>query len=365
MVKKKIVFFVWNMGNGAGTERVLAVIANGLSKREYSVAILNIKGMGPSFFPLEDAVRVYWLDDSHGPWSAVKGTVHSKAIRMGIFLKYEKPDFLIDVDITNSLVSFFMKPLVPDSHWYVWEHRNYSIPGLAFRFNFKRKLAQRLVCRFADHLLVLTDADKRDYVNNRKIKCGISFLYNPLPYEGEFLKHTEKKFIFTAGRLVDQKGFDLLIDSWKLLECKHPDWSVLIAGEGEERENLETLADHSGLHNIHFLGSQKDIEKIYAEAAFFVLPSMNEAFGMVLIEAMYFSLPVISYDCKNGPGEIITDGKDGFLVPPGDIKGFSEKMELLINDEKLREDMGRNAKESVRRFEKEKILDQWESLLRL
>lgn len=365
MGRIKIIFFVRDMGRCAGAERVLAIIANGLSKRGYSVIILNREGMGPAFFPLDGSVKVYWLDDSKGPWNSIKLMSRSKTMRMRIFLKHEKPDFLIDVDIVNSLVSFFMKDLVAGMRWYAWEcmtcfyhadsHSNY---------NFRRKLAQILIGKSADRLLVLTDADKDAYRNNKRLKCEVSFIYNPLPYKEKFLKRVEKKIILAVGRLVNEKGFDLLIKSWKALEQGHLDWIVLIAGEGEERKKLEEHAGNAGLRNIKFIGNKKNIEEFYAEAAFFVLPSRSEPFGMVLIEAMHFSLPVISYDCESGPGEIITDGQDGFLIPPGDTKLFADKMELLINDKRMRRSMGENAQRSVRRFEQDLILDQWEELFK-
>ena len=109
--------------------------------------------------------------------------------------------------------------------------------------------------------------------------------------------------------------------------------------------------------------NEKDIEKYYREAAIFVLSSRNEGFAMVLLEAMCFSLPSVSYSCKTGPKEVISDGENGFLVEPGDTEGFAEKMELLMNDEALRKRMGTQAAKTVMRFHKESILDQWETLL--
>lgn len=137
----------------------------------------------------------------------------------------------------------------------------------------------------------------------------------------------------------------------------------MIAGEGMDRRKLERKAKEAGLRRLQFVGNVKDIEKYYREAAIFVLSSRNEGFAMVLLEAMCFSLPSVSYSCKTGPKEVISDGENGFLVEPGDTEGFAEKMELLMNDEALRKRMGAQAAKTVMRFHKESILDQWETLL--
>ena len=84
---------------------------------------------------------------------------------------------------------------------------------------------------------------------------------------------------------------------------------------------------------------------------------------MVLIEAMAYGKPVVSFACKAGPRDIITDGEDGFLVSTGDYRQFASKMRLLMESEELRKTMGAKAKKSTRRFDIEGILDQWEDLL--
>lgn len=363
--QKKIVFLIWNMSHCGGTERVLSVIANGLSLRGYQVFILSREGHGKPFFPLDNRVNLYWLDESEDPWGSMRWIFYSikRLFRMGTFIRREKPDVLVDVDIINGFFSFFVKNLVTDLKWISWEHFSYF-----YRFGKADKLRtiiRRLVSVSADQLVVLTDRDKRDYQKHLQMKCGITRIYNPLPYETEFIKKIETPIILAVGRLVNSKGFDLLICSWKLLEEKYPGWTVVIAGEGEERERLQNQIRQYDVKNILFVGNVYPIEKYYEKAAFLVLPSRNEAFGMVLIEAMHFSLPVVSYAGKAGPREIITDQKDGFLVEPGDVEGFAKKMEILIEDETIRRKMGRAAQKKSRQFEKEKILNQWESLLEL
>ncbi len=351
----EIVFFIGNMTHSGGTERVLSVIANGLTQRGYQVSIVSMWGSGQTFFPLHKAIRLYWLKEE-----APKAGIIKKIRTISFILDREKAEFLIDVDIILGFYSFFLKKLRPKIHWISWEHFNYY-----YHFKKKhnlRKVARRLVAAYSEQLVVLSDEDKGYYTENLNLKCGITRIYNPNPYEDALPKQIERPIIFAAGRLTKVKGFDLLIKSWKLLEERYPEWTVLVAGEGEDREILEEEKRAAEVKNLHFIGNVPKIEQYYRISAIFVLPSRDEGFGMVLLEAMDFSVPVVSYSCKAGPGEIVIDGENGFLIEPENTDAFAEKMELLMKDENLRRQMGRKARESTERFKKENILDQWEVL---
>lgn len=351
----KLAFFIGNMSNSGGTERVLSVIASGLADRGYHVSIISLKGSGQTFFPVSEKVRIYWLEE------AARTGIIRKIQSLAAFLNQENIDFLIDVDIILCFYSFFLKWLRPQMHWISWEHFNFYYH---FRKNnFLRSIARRLVAAFSEHLVVLSEEDKGYYRKNLKLKCGISRIYNPNPYEDAQPKRTWEPVILAAGRLTKVKGFDLLIKSWQLLENRYPEWKVLVAGEGIDRKKLESQIKAAGLTNFHLIGNVMQIEKYYGKAEIFVLPSRDEGFGMVLLEAMAYSVPVVSYSCKAGPKEIVTDGENGYLVPPGEVELFARKMEALMADEAGRREMGRRAKESTRRFDKEPIIDEWEGLL--
>lgn len=354
--RSRVMFFIGNMSHSGGTERVLSVIANGLSDRGFAVSVISLWGDGQTVFPLNDRIPVYWVEKERKQ-SGILGNLRYLAA----LFDREKPDFLVDVDIILACYSIFMKWRRQELYWISWEHFHYYYHFE--RNNFLRKIVRRVVARYSDQLIVMTDEDKGYHEKNLKLRCGIRRIYNPVPYEDIFEKKEEKPLIFAAGRLTEAKGFDLLIDSWKRLERKYPGWSVMIAGEGMDRRKLERKAKEAGLQRLQFVGNVKDIEKYYREAAIFVLSSRNEGFAMVLLEAMCFSLPSVSYSCKTGPKEVISDGENGFLVEPGDTEGFAEKMELLMNDEALRKRMGAQAAKTVMRFHKESILDQWEMLL--
>lgn len=363
---RKIVFFCGDLTQSGGTERVLSVIANGLAARGYPVFVISLWGGRASFFPLDQDIKIYWAEKEQKKRS-IMGTLHY----LTAVLRYERPDVLIDVDIILGCYSVFLKRRFPDMRWISWEHFNYYYH---FRKNcYFRKVIRRLVCRCADELVVLTKEDEEYYQKNLNLKCGITQIYNPVPfeyksceqeiYEKSFSRQEERPMILAAGRLTKAKGFDIFIKSWEILESRYPEWSVVIAGEGEERKRLEKAIRKAGLKCIKLVGAVSNIEQYYREAAFFVLTSRDEGFGMVLLEAMCFSNPVVSYACKAGPKEIVSDGENGFLVEPGDVEEFAKRMELLMTNENLRRKMGEAAKRSTARFDGEKILGQWEKIL--
>lgn len=352
----KIYFFIGNMSHSGGTERVLSVIAGGLSKRGHQVAIISLWGKDKVFFPLDEKVRIFWLESKAGQHNILKQLYCLTAI-----VKYEKPDFLVDVDIILGFYSILVKRMDSGLHWISWEH--FSSYQQFKKNNLLRKLVKKMICRFADQLIVLTEIDKRYYLDRFRLKCGITCIYNPIPYETDYQKQEEAPIVLAVGRLTEIKGFDLLIQSWKMLENQYPGWLLLIAGEGQDRTRLENIARQEGLKRLRFIGTVYPIEKLYEKAAFLVSSSKNEGFGLTLIEAMHFSLPVVCYSCESGPKEIVINEENGFLVEIGDTIGFAEKMALLMKNRKLRLEMGNIAKKSTVRFEKENILDQWEKVL--
>lgn len=357
MRNRKIVFFIGNMSHSGGTERVLSVVANGLSKRGYQVSVISLWGRGKTVFPLRSDIDVFWVENAAGKFNVLKQFGY-----LIVALRRERPDYWVDVDTILGVYSLFLKRLLPEMCWISWEHFSYHY---RFKKNYLlRKIVKRLVCRFSDQLIVLTETDKKHYQENRRLRCDITCIYNPLPYEGKYCKHKEEKFIIAAGRLTDVKGFDLLIRSWRMLETDYPEWSVLIAGEGEEHKKLELMKERAGLKRLRFIGNVHLIEEYYERAAFLVFPSRSEAFGMVLIEAMYHQLPVVSFSCESGPREIVRDKENGYLAAEENVAEFAEKMKLLMQNEGLRQQMGEKAAESAKRFDQTYILDQWETLLR-
>jgi len=219
---------------------------------------------------------------------------------------------------------------------------------------------------FGDRIVLQT---KRagDYFSS-KLQKRICVIPNPVllpPYETELSdKLLGKPSLIAMGRLVPQKGFDLLLETLAKLKDRYPEWTLTILGEGELRPQLESLRNELGLDDrVHLLGRVTNPHKFLKQGDIFIMSSRFEGFPNALCEAMACGLPVISTDCPNGPREIIRDGVDGILVPNEDVSALAAAMERLMSDEKERQRLADRAKEVTESFSLEKVMSLWESLI--
>lgn len=218
----------------------------------------------------------------------------------------------------------------------------------------------------ADHIVVQT---KRagDYFSP-KLQERIIVIPNPVllpPDEKEPVnKLLGEKTLIAMGRLVPQKGFDMLLEAMAKLKDRYPEWTLTILGEGELRPKLESLCNKLGLGDrVHLLGRVTNPHEFLKQADIFIMSSRFEGFPNALCEAMACGLPVISTDCPNGPREIIRDGVDGILIPNEDVLALGVAMERLMSDETERKSLGDRAKEVTERFGLEKVILIWELLI--
>lgn len=169
--------------------------------------------------------------------------------------------------------------------------------------------------------------------------------------------------VIAAGRYANQKGFDLLIDSWLLVTKKHPGWSLHIFGDGSLRSDLQKQINNLNLQACCVLEqTSNNITKEYCNSSIFVLSSRYEGFGMVLTEAMSCGLPIISFACPCGPKDIIDDNVTGFLIEKENVEEMAEKICYLIENEAIRKKMGEEAYKSSHKYAMKNIAKKWISL---
>ena len=177
----------------------------------------------------------------------------------------------------------------------------------------------------------------------------------------------DRKLIITVGRLENQKGFDILIDAYARLAEDFPDWDLVVLGEGSEREHLEEQIKQKGLSSRFFLpGRVGNMGDWYARADFFVMSSRFEGFPNVLVEAMAYGKPAVSFDCDTGPADIIENEVNGFLVSPKEgEQGLSRAMGKMIREEKKRMLMSKSSQLVRQRFSIDRIANEWKQVLGL
>ncbi len=155
-----------------------------------------------------------------------------------------------------------------------------------------------------------------------------------------------------------QKRVGRLIDIWKRIYKKFPDWELVIVGDGPIRQTLEQKA--LKMERVVFTGWQ-DPEPFYRDASILCLTSDFEGWGMVLTEAMTFGVVPVAFNSYAAITDIIDDGKNGLLVPPFSHKEFARKLGSLMKDEELRREMSKNCVQYVRRFDIQNVADEWEN----
>lgn len=206
-----------------------------------------------------------------------------------------------------------------------------------------------------DKFIVLSNEDRKEW----KGLDNVEVIYNPLSYFPKEQSACENKKVIAAGRYTWQKGFDMLIDAWRIVAKRHSDWHLDIYGAGNN-EYYQKLADKKKLNwclTCH--PSTDNIYKEYMDSSIFVLSSRYEGFGLVLAEAMSAGLPVVSFACPCGPKDIIADGTDGILVDKNDVNKLADSINYLIENELERKRMGKNAVIKSHKFEEKTIMEQW------
>ena len=348
-----------------GAERVLVLLANGFIEAGHQISVVTLSNKDTDFYQLPSGVKRIDLD-LIGESKSITQAISSNFQRVTLLRKAiqgTKPDLVISfLRITNILT--LLASINVSYPVIVTEHNDAKI----FSYGKLWESLRHLTYRYCS--LVVSVSQGVDNSLEPLPKSKRAVIYNPILIpennEKDILPSTvdpNKNWLVSMGRLTKQKGYDLLLKAFQPVAKKHPDWQLLILGQGELKEELETIKDELGLANkVVFTGSVRNPFAILRKARLFVMASRNEGFPMAHGEALACGCPVIATDCPSGPREMIRDGVDGVLVPNGDISALSTAMEKLISDEKERKRLATNAPEVTQRFSLEKIVEKWEEL---
>lgn len=372
----KIVYCLNSIRGIGGIQKVTVVKANALaeiSDNEVYVVVTDNKG-GVLTEPLSPKVHLidldvnYYQDDWQSKWNVLKGIFikrreHKKLLKA--VLNEIQPDVVISVgqsekNMIPSIKANFVK--IREFHYtkdYRMKHANSLLDKLMAIWG---NLYDYIIFKTNgyDKIIVLTH---EDLDLNWKGYTNVSVIPNPSTFQSDRIASLESKKVVSVGRLSMPKNFVSLIRAFKWVVEKHSDWNLEIYGEGPQKKELENLIKQLNLtQNVFLRGYTSDVKGVMADSSLYVLSSIFEGFALVLIEAMSCGLPVVSYACPTGPKDIITEGKDGFIVPVNDEKELARRICLLIEDENKRKEMGRCALEKSKQYQIGPIVQQWMKL---
>ena len=368
----KLIYCIRALYNPGGMERVLlnkVTYLVGKSGWDIMVVTTDQKGR-PTFYAFPKRVKMvdlginYSDDNSRPVLGKIVGylwrrRMHKK--RLSALLKKEKADIVVSLYPSES--SFI--PSIHDGSKKVLElHYNkffrlqYNRGGLLGLIDrWRTKQDERIVSQF-DRFVVLTDEDKTYWGSLPNIEV----IPNAALPMGESFSDVSPKRVIAVGRLDYQNDLDRLIKAWEIVQRQgaFTDWHLDIFGQGEWKEMLQRMIEERGLQaTMHINPPTKNIASEYARSSLLVMSSNYEGFPMVMIEAMACGLPVVSFDYKCGPKDIIKDGENGLLVTNDDIQGLANAMMRVMEDDELRRKLSLNACKVVATYSEQAVMGQW------
>lgn len=374
--KYKIVYCTPALYSAGGTERVVSVKANYFAEHlGYDVTIIVTEGnKGNSYFPLSEKVKVINLclgfeDLWNKPFLKKICLYLVKQRKYKQLLTRELLRIQPDITITTLRREINFIHEIKDgsrkigelhlsrANYRGIEDRDSSIIKSLFSKWWKKNVISNL--RRLDKFVVLNENAVMEWPE----LDNVTMIPDPLPLKMEEKSTLQSKRIVTIGRYSYEKGYDFLLRIWALVEKKYPDWQLNVYGMGDPTPYVKLMDELSvDPRRCHLNSSLVDVESEYLRSSILVQPSRTEGFGLVLVEAMACGLPVVAFDCENGPRSLIEDGEDGFLIPPYDVESFADRLMQLMDDEKLRTKMGEKGLMKSQQYHISKIASQWEQL---
>ena len=368
----KIAYCTPSLYIAGGIERVLTTKMNYLSdKAGYEVWVILTDGKGKNpYFPLSDKIHIVNLDlNFEELWSLSflkkifvylkKQRIYKKKLKEAL---YEiRPDITVstlrrEINFITSIKDGSRK--VGEMHVNRANYRNFEANDTnALKKIFERIWMKSLVGKLKklDQFVVLTDEDRRNWHE----LDNVTTIPNPLNVFPTIESNQSARKVIAAGRYCYQKGFDLLLRAWAIVNEKHKDWHLDIYGAGKNVEYKNLVNTLNICQNVGINPPTDNIYAKYADASIFVFSSRFEGFGMALLEAMATKLAVVSFACPCGPKDIISDGNDGVLVTNEDIQELADKICYLIENEEERKSMAENAKLKAMQYSVDNIMHRW------
>ena len=363
-----------------GIERVTSYQANYWAQAGNEVSIITFQGGEKNpFYNLMPQVRILNITVSDVQtrfffffFKGVANQCKCKAqYRKGLekFMQIYRPDIVFTT--MHGIESTFIKTICPDVPVVGINHISLTLRRGDYISSRLRRTIQRIKYHTLLRQLKKYDCcvalSRTDELMLKNEGCSTTYLPNPIDLHS--IKPSNKmqrdRYVVCVGRLDYLKGQDRLLRIWKMVSPHFPEWNLLFVGDGDKKEELIRQSASLGLEEtVTFTGARKDVYDILHKSSVFAFTSRTESFGMVLLEAFACGLPVVAYDCETGPRDLVQSYYNGFLIPDGNEEAFAMKLSLLMQDEKMRSSLGKNAMLTAKQYDNAVVLPQYSDLIR-
>jgi len=374
---KKILLVYYKLFKPGGVAKVLTNLANSLSEDGYTVDILLMMEEREHFYPLNPDVKVHNINTfSHWAWKICEFNVkylrfvpkirniNAYIYHIGVFLmlrnwmRKNHQNYDIIISAWYKLSSFLALNKKASKKTIAWEHVTYETGGLLFKDTLRRyyKNLKGIVCINSPAIEHYKQYNKTYFIPN--------IIGEPFENQPEISLENKKNLISFVGRLDKEKNVVALLEIFKKANVSK-DWKLQIIGDGNERVNLEQFVEKNQLQErIIFYGAKtsEEILKLLRRSKIFGFTSLKEALPTVLVEAMFCSNAIISYNCNYGPSDIVKNNS-GFLIDVNNKEDFIQKLEMLANSDEKLEKMMENASKEAQNWKQNEILKKWQEII--
>jgi len=362
MQRGSIAFLLPNLRNG-GAETVMVRVANSLAERGHRIFLILVSEEGELLNVVSDAVERINLNKRRVRY-ALPGIVMA--------LRARRPDAAIATLGRMNILLGIARPLLPKNLRIVAREAN--TPSVDLRsggHSAATRILYPYIYRQFDKIICLSDSMVEDIRTTLRVPADrLVRIYNPTPellperaqrFHLEYLRKNTR-VIVACGRLSRSKGFDILLKAFAEVKKQYGDVQLLILGDGEMKESLLKLSRILQIESsVSFCGFREDRLEFFAHADVVVSASRWEGLPNVLIEALSRGVPVIATDCPGGTREIVANGVNGWLVPPGDVAALATRIVSYLRGQSQLDPALFDG--TLKKFQSEEIMNQYEKLL--